>query len=203
MRSIPEFLLVALLVTITPGPGTAAILRVAARDGRAAAMSTVLGNSIGVLMWAILSAVGVSSLILASETAYNVLRIGGAAFLIVLGLRSLLQRARAQGSTDPLVEQPTRGGGWRIGIITSLSNPKLAVFFIALFPQFLQPHSAVLPAALMMAVVIVAFDLAWFGTLIYLVDRLRALMRPQVQQIMERVIGGVLIGVGVLLLTEA
>lgn len=164
-------------------------------------MGTVVGNSVGVLVWAVLSAVGVSSLILASNIAYNILRIGGAAFLIILGLRSLLQRARAQGSNESTGEQqPAKGGGWRIGVTTSLSNPKLAVFFVALFPQFLTPNSAVLPAALIMAAVIVAIDLAWFGSIIYLVSRARAMLRPQVQRLMERITGGVLVGVGVLLL---
>jgi threonine/homoserine/homoserine lactone efflux protein len=80
-----------------PGSRTATIIRIAARDGRAAALSAVVGNSTGVMLWAVLSAVGVSSLILASEVAYDVLKIGGAAFLIVLGLRSLLQRGSAHG----------------------------------------------------------------------------------------------------------
>src|SRR5690242_11948390 len=88
MRSIPEFLLVALVVTLTPGPATATVLRVTARDGRSAAYRAVLGHSAGVLMWGLLSAVGVSSLILASRVAYDVLKIGGAVVLIYLGLRS-------------------------------------------------------------------------------------------------------------------
>ena len=83
--------MVALLVTLTPGPATATIVRVAARDGRRAALSAILGNSIGVFMWGCLSAIGVSSLVLASEVAYTVLRVGGAVVLIVLGLRSLLR----------------------------------------------------------------------------------------------------------------
>ena len=140
-----EFLLVALVVTLTPGPATALVLRVAARDGRRAAIGAIVGNEIGVLTWALLSAVGVSSLIVASEVAYDVLRFGGAAVLIVLGLRSLLHRA----SDVPSVPRWT---GWRTGLLSSAANPKLAVFFVALFPQFLSPHTAVLPAALAMAV---------------------------------------------------
>lgn len=88
MRSLPEFLVIALLVTVTPGPGTATVLRVAARDGHAAARRTILGNSADVLTWGLLSAVGVSSLILASQIAYDVLRVGGAAVLVILGARS-------------------------------------------------------------------------------------------------------------------
>ncbi len=167
MRSMPEFLIVALLVTLTPGPGTATIIRVAARDGRAAALRAVAGNSAGVLLWGTLSAAGVSSLILASEVAYDVLRIGGA------------------------------------GLITSVSNPKLAVFFVALFPQFLSPHAAVLPAALAMAAVVVSFDLLWFSALTYAVGRAKALLKPRVQRIMERFTGAVLVGLGVRLAAES
>lgn len=206
MRSIPEFLLVALLVTLTPGPGTATIIRVAARDGRRAAFGAVLGNSAGVLLWAGLSAVGVSSLILASEVAYTALKVGGAAVLIVLGLRSLLHRSPTPEATPDAIPDAAPGrsgrGGWRSGMVTSFSNPKLAVFFVALFPQFLSPHAAVLPAALAMAAVIVALDVAWFSGLILLVDRTRGLLKPRLQRLMERLTGSVMVGLGVRLVIE-
>ena len=173
MRSVPEFLIIALLVTITPGPGTAMIIRTAARDGRRAAIHAVFGNSCGVVFWGLLSAVGVSSLILASEIAFDVLRGVGAAFLIVLGL------------------------------VTSIANPKLAAFFVALFPQFLTPHAAVLPAALTMAGVIVAFDLVWYSSLSWLVDRAGALLKPRLHRMMERFTGAVLIGLGARQAAEA
>src|SRR5207249_3853859 len=128
------FLIIALLVTITPGPGTAMILRVAARDGRRSALHAVAGNSCGVLVWGTLSAVGVSSLILASQIAYTVLRVVGAAVLIVIGVRSLI-RLRS-GSPDRDLARPGPRRGFRLGLVTSLANPKLAGFFVALFPQF-------------------------------------------------------------------
>lgn len=207
MRSVPEFLLIAVLVTITPGPGTATIMRVAVRDGRRAAFSAVVGNSIGLFTWAVLSAVGVSSLIIASEVAHTVLRIGGAAFLIVLGLRSLLLLGRSKKPADEPTtsadETRLRKAGWRVGLATSLSNPKLAVFFIALFPQFLTPGTAVLPASVLMAVVVVSLDLVWFGSIIYLIERATALLRPRVQRLMERVTGGALVAIGAVLAAEA
>lgn len=194
MRSVPEFLLVALLVTLTPGPATANVIRVAARDGRRAALGAVVGNSGGVLLWAGLSAVGVSSLILASEVAYTALKIGGGLVLVALGVRALLHRS----GSDPAVPAPRRSGnGWRTGLVTSVSNPKLAVFFVALFPQFLSPHTAVLPAALAMAGVIVALDVLWFSTVIALVTRARTLLRPRLHRVMERVTGSVMVGLGV------
>jgi threonine/homoserine/homoserine lactone efflux protein len=196
--SIWEFLLVALVVTLTPGPATALVLRVAARDGRRAALGTVVGNSMGVLMWATLSAVGVSSLILASQVAYDVLRFGGAALLIVLGVRSLLRR----DSDDAPTPLP-RLTGWRIGVVTSAANPKLAVFFVALFPQFLSPGTSVLVPALLMGVVIVLYDIAWFSLLAWSVDRAGRALRPRIRRLMERTTGAVLIGLGVRVAAEA
>jgi threonine/homoserine/homoserine lactone efflux protein len=175
------------------------ILRIAARDGRRAALGAVAGNSAGILVWAGLSALGVSSLILASRIAYDVLRIGGATVLVVLGLRSLLRRHR-----DEVRKAPRRGlVGWRLGLVTSLSNPKVAVFFVALLPQFLSPGTAVLPAALAMAAVIVALDVVWFSTLAYLVERAGKALRPRIRTLLERFTGTVLVGLGVRLAVES
>jgi len=198
---VTEFLIIAVVVTLTPGPGTATILRVAARDGRRAALSAIIGNSAGVLVWGILSAVGVSSLILASRLAFNTLRIVGAAVLIVMGCRSLL--ARHRGEAPRPHGKPRRTAGWRSGLVTSASNPKLAVFFVALFPQFLSPGSPVLPYALAMAAVIVLLDVLWFSTLAFAVDRARTLLKPRVQRGMERLTGAVMVGLGVRLATES
>jgi len=200
VRSLAEFLIIAVVVTLTPGPGTATILRVAARDGRRAALSAIIGNSAGVLIWGILSAAGVSSLILASQLAFDTLRVVGAAVLIVIGLRSLLQRHR--GDETAHQDKPRRRAGWRSGLVTSVSNPKLAVFFVALFPQFLTRGSPVLPYALGMAAVIVALDLLWFSTLAFAVDRARTLLKPRVQHGMERFTGAVMVGLGLRLATE-
>ena len=201
VRSLPEFLLVALIVTLTPRPATATIVRVAARDGRRAALSAIFGNSIGVLLWGGLSAVGVASLVTASEVAYTVLRLGGAVVLIVLGARSLLAHREAE---EAPVRAVRRVSGWRSGLATSVTNPKLAVFFIALFPQFLRPHANPLLYALAMAATIVAFDLVWYSTLAWAVDGAApALLAPRVQRMMERFTGAVLIGLGVRLAAEA
>jgi threonine/homoserine/homoserine lactone efflux protein len=200
MRSLTEFLVIAVVVTFTPGPATANVLRVAARDGRRAALSVIVGNSAGVLMWGVLSAVGVSSLILASRIAYDTLRIGGAVVLIAMGLRALGQRRHGAEAPEP---ERRPAAGWRSGLVTSMSNPKLAVFFVALFPQFLTPGSPVLPYAMGMAGVIVLLDVAWFATLAFAVDRATTIFRPKVRLIMERCTGAVMVGLGVRLATEA
>jgi threonine/homoserine/homoserine lactone efflux protein len=200
MRSPWEFFAIAIVVTITPGPGTATILRVAGREGRRAATSAIFGNSIGVLFWGALSAIGVSSLILASQIAYDVLRIGGAAVLVVLGIRSLLGRHTEPTNRDGA--EPPSSAGWRAGLLTSVSNPKLAAFFVALLPQFLRPGAPVLPIALAMAATIVLFDLIWFSTLAFTVDRARRILGPRLQHRLERISGAVMVGFGLKLASE-
>jgi threonine/homoserine/homoserine lactone efflux protein len=211
MNSWPSFLLVAVVVSLTPGPATATIIRTSARSGRRTALAAIAGNSLGVLLWATLSAVGVSSLILASQIAYDVLKFGGALVLVTLGIRSLLHSRRAGAASfgppadaapDPA---PSRGvaAGWRAGVLTGVANPKLAVFFIALFPQFLDPSDPVLPYALLMALVVVAVDVVWFSTLAIAVDRAGALLRPRATAWLERVAGGVMVALGARLAVES
>lgn len=211
MRSIPAFLAVAVAVTLTPGPAFALLLQVATRDGRRAASANIAGNSAGVLLWGALSAVGVSALLTADQVVYEALRICGAGYLLWLGIRAVLSR-RAVGEVQDGRSVPSGRGPedtprvWRAarkGLVNSLANPKLAGFFIALFPQFLVPGTAVLPAAMMMAAVIVAFDVLWYGAVAVLVDRYRHLVREQVMHRVEQVSGAVLVGFGLRLAAEA
>jgi len=217
MNSWPSFLLVAVVVSLTPGPATATVIRMSARSGRRTALAAIAGNSVGVLLWATLSAVGVSSLILASRIAYDGLKLGGAVVLVTLGVRSLLHSRRARaaqpddesretevdGLTAPVSGSGSVAAGWRAGVLTGVANPKLAVFFVALFPQFLDRSAPVLPYALLMAVVVVAVDVVWFSTLAIAVDRAGAVLRPRVTLWLERVAGGVMVALGTRLAVES
>jgi threonine/homoserine/homoserine lactone efflux protein len=212
VRSVPAFLAVAAAVTLTPGPAFALLLQVSAVHGRRAAFANIAGNSVGVLIWGALAAVGVSALVAANQLAYDILRVVGASFLIWLGARALLatrHRAEAADANEPhgLVSPPSASSAvWRAvrrGLVNSLANPKLAVFFVALFPQFLAPGAAVLPTALAMAVVIVTFDFIWYGSVALAVDRFRALLRPRLFRRLEKLSGVVLVAFGVRLATEA
>jgi threonine/homoserine/homoserine lactone efflux protein len=193
------FLPIAALMTVTPGPGTAMIVRSALRGGMRTALATIAGNSAGVLAWAVLSALGISALVAASELAFAALKVTGAAVLIYLGARSLL--ARRRGEPEPAqatMRPPSRHTAFRDGLATSLANPKLAVFFVALFPQFVADGAPVLPPALAMAGLIVLLDLAWYSTLAALVDRSRrAFVESELMRRLERLMGAVLIGLGV------
>ena len=97
---------------------------------------------------------------------FTTVKLIGAVVLIVLGLQGLLAR---KASSPP----PPPGTALRAGLVTSLANPKLAVFFVALFPQFVPDGAPVLPSALAMAGMVVALDLVWYSTLAYGVARTR------------------------------
>src|SRR5215211_5685433 len=187
------FVPIAALLTLTPGPATATVVRSAIR-GRRFALMTTLGNGAGVLTWALLSALGVSALVAASEVAFVALKLVGGATLVYLGVRAV---SGAGGDEVASVVGRT-GRAFRDGLATGLANPKLAVLFVALFPQFVPDRSSVLPAALGMAALVVAFDLVWFSALALVVDRAkRAFIGTRLARWIERVVGAVLIGLGI------
>jgi threonine/homoserine/homoserine lactone efflux protein len=201
LRDLPAFLLVALVVVFTPGPATALIVRNALRSGRRAAWATTAGNSTGILLWALASVLGISALVAASQTAFAVLRTAGAITLVLLGVQAW-RRARAG---LPAAERAPRGGRsrYREGLLTSFANPKLAVFFIALFPQFVPHGQAVLPATLAMAVIIVGLDVVWFTVLATVVARAQAAFTERGwARRMERISGAVLVALGLRLAAE-
>jgi threonine/homoserine/homoserine lactone efflux protein len=204
VHSLPAFVAVALAVTLTPGPAFALLVQTAAASGRRAALATLAGNSAAVLTWGALSAVGVSALVTASSAASLALRVGGAAYLGWLGLRALLARGEAAPGAAPRAEAAGGGvlRGARRGLVSGLANPKLAVFFVALLPQFLTPGTAQLPAALAMAAVVVGCDVLVYGTVVLVVDRFRRVLRPRVLAAVRRISGAVLLGAGVRLATS-
>jgi threonine/homoserine/homoserine lactone efflux protein len=202
LHALLTFVPVAALLSLTPGAATALVVRNAARGGRRHAFFTTSGNSIGVLAWGCFAAVGIATVVAASAAVFDAVKLAGAAVLVVIGLRSLLSR-RARGPGTPEAMTASANAAFREGLFTSLANPKLAVFFVALFPQFIPRGAPVLPSALAMAAVIVAVDLVWYSTLALLVARARkAFVGGGWARRVERLTGAVLIGLGIRLALE-
>jgi threonine/homoserine/homoserine lactone efflux protein len=196
LHTLLTFLPVAAALTFTPGVGTALVVRSAVRGGRREALVATVGNSLGILAWGVFAAVGVAAVVAASASVFTTVKLIGAVVLIVLGLQGLLAR---KASSPP----PPPGTALRAGLVTSLANPKLAVFFVALFPQFVPDGAPVLPSALAMAGMVVALDLVWYSTLAYGVARTRRAFSegPWLRRA-ERFTGGVLVALGVRLALE-
>lgn len=193
-ETLVSFAGIALLVSVTPGPATALVVRSAALHGRRQALHVVLGNSTGILMWALASVLGISALIAASEAAFLGLKIAGAVVLIVLGIQALRGRG-TEREADP--ERAARSA-YGNGLMTSFANPKLAVFFIALFPQFLAEGESVLLTTLAMALLLIAIDLVYFTLLALVVSRAkRAVVGSAIARRIERMTGAVMVGLGI------
>src|SRR4051794_21820269 len=158
-------------------------------------MLTTLGNSTGIVLWALASVLGISALVAASETAFVGLKVVGAVVLVVLGVQALRGSDGGPRTADGGRAARTAYGN---GLLTSFANPKLAVFFVALFPQFVPDGASVLPSTLAMAVLLIAVDLVYFTLLALLVSRTRhAVMGSTLARRVERMTGAVMVGLGV------
>ncbi|MEV4015285.1 LysE family translocator [Nonomuraea angiospora] len=195
------------LVAMAPGVSTAIILRQTLRAGRGSGMAATLGNETGILLWGLAAAFGLSALLVASQLAYDVMRVAGAVVLVVMGAQALWQTRKGAPETGAEVEEavvPGRRGPYLAGLGTCLANPKAAVFAMSFLPQFVAPGQNVPVTLATLAVVWVLVDLAWYGLLIWTVDKARAVLgRPAVRRRLEQISGLVLVGLGVRLAVEA
>jgi threonine/homoserine/homoserine lactone efflux protein len=189
--SVVAFLIASFTLAVVPGVGTAMLLRQAARGGRTAAVATVAGMEVGVAVWAFGAALGLSVVLIASEVAYQVLRVAGVVVLIGFGVRALV------GRSAPEVGGVARGGGFRSGLLVNLANPKLAVFAVSFLPQFVPPGAGRWVLVLL-AVAWVVIDTVWYLLVLALLATLAdVLQRPRVRVVLERVSGVALVGLGV------
>jgi len=195
------FLPVAALLTITPGVATVLVVQRAARDGRRAALLTTAGNEIGVLVWAVAAAVGLAAIVAASAAVFTIVKLAGAVVLLVLGLRALVRRrSRERLSTVRFVHERS---AFVSGLVTAIANPKLAAFFVALFPQFVPRGSPVLGAALVMALLLVVLDLVYYSVIAALVARAAdAFLHGPWMRRAERTCGAMLVALGLRLALE-
>jgi RhtB (resistance to homoserine/threonine) family protein len=201
------FIGVAAIVIVIPGPDTAVVTKNVLIHGRRAGLGTSLGVSAGLSVWTIAAAVGIASLVRASEVAFTVLKLVGALYLVWLGIQAV--RAAGRQLTDDHASSPAgrpgmgAGGGFRQGFLSDLANPKIGIFFTSLLPQFVIPGHAVLLPFLILGAIFVTMTVLWL--LAYTLVAARAaetLMRPRVRAALDRVTGVVLIGLGLRLAVE-
>jgi threonine/homoserine/homoserine lactone efflux protein len=190
-----SFFGVAVLLALAPGPDNLFVLMQSAMWGRTSGMFVVLGLCTGLIGHTVAVAAGLAAIFAASETAFTLLKLAGAAYLAYLAWHALRSRGDG-GSTERPVAR--RGGQlYRRGIVMNLSNPKVSLFFLAFLPQFTSPargsvalQTLSLGALFMLATLLVFGLLAWFsGTL---GERMQNSRRAQV--ILNRVAGVVFLG---------
>ncbi|HZB22522.1 MAG TPA: LysE family translocator [Gaiellaceae bacterium] len=188
-----EFLAIAVLVIVTPGPDTALTIRNTLLGGRRTGISTALGVATGQAVWAFATALGVAALLAASEPAFFALRIAGAAYLVYLGAVSLLAAIR-QSAREPVRRRIDRS--FRQGLLSNLGNPKMAAFFPSLLPQF-ATSDATFASLLALGLLFSAMTLAWLTAYAFAVARAGDLLRRSaVKRALDAVAGAVLVALG-------
>ena len=202
MRDPLLFLGVITLLTITPGADMAMVSRSVFLGGRPAAFATTLGIGAGCMVWAIASAAGVAAVLAASETAYDALRLVGAAYLVWLGVQSLwAAAARPRGGQTPSqggLTPASRGRPFRQGLLTNLFNPKIALFYTTFLPQFIRPGDPVLLLSMAMAGVHILLGIVWLSAYAWLLDRaVEAFKSSRLRRALDAVTGAVLVAFGI------
>ena len=205
---VAGFLALALL-TISPGADMALVARVAVARGHRAAVWTTLGICAGLPLHAAASALGLAAVLAASATAFTVLKLLGAAYLIWLGISAIREAGRGEVVADVLTagaEGRTSGEGWRAflqGFLSNALNPKVALFYLAFLPQFMRPGDSVLGRSLLFAGIHAAQGIVWLTLYAYALDRLGVLIRRSgVRRWLERTTGAVLVALGLRLAFE-
>jgi threonine/homoserine/homoserine lactone efflux protein len=204
--SLWAFLLISIFVLVTPGPDTAVTIRNTLLGGRIAGVATAFGIALGQWIWALATSVGLVAILLASEPIFNAVRWAGAAYLIWLGVQTLRSAMapspRDAGSiaTDLPGRRPrlSASAGFRQGLLSDLGNPKMAVFFASVLPQFAPEGQGMLSTLVALGIVFSAMTLAWltlYATVIAsLGDTFR---RSRIKRAIEGLMGAALVGFGV------
>jgi len=151
------FLIASLILAITPGPGVIYVLTQTLSQGRAAGLASVCGIALGNLANAAVAALGLAVVIAASSAAFTVVKFAGAAYLVFLGVQALRARPRAEARAVSGRMSPVKL--FRSAFFVALLNPKTALFFAALLPQFIQPGDAPLAQTFFLGSVFVVLAL--------------------------------------------
>ena len=190
---LAAFLGVSAIVIVTPGQDTALTIRNTLLAGRSGGIATAAGVVSGQLVWALAASAGLSAVLLASAPLFMAIRIAGAAYLVLLGVQALVAAIRGAHRVDADAAPRRRRAPYRQGVLSNLGNPKMAVFFTSLLPQFGSSFAAMLALGLVFA----TLTLVWLSA--YAVAVAKAtnfLQRSWVRRALDAVTGLVLVALG-------
>jgi threonine/homoserine/homoserine lactone efflux protein len=191
------FVGVSVVVAVVPGPDMALVARNVLGHGRSAGFATSLGICTGILGWAVAAGLGVSTILATSSSAFTVLKLAGAAYLIYLGIATLRAHdASIAAGANGAAELPWQRA-WLQGLLSALLNPKLGVFFLTLLPQFIAPGDQPDVRALQLAVLFDLIGLVWLLMYSAILGAVGArLNRPGPRRLTRWLTGTILVGLG-------
>jgi RhtB (resistance to homoserine/threonine) family protein len=202
-NAIWTYLIAISLLTITPGVDTVLIIRNTTRGGwRDGALSS-LGICLGLFVHALVSAVGISVILLQSAWAFQVLRLAGAAYLVWLGIASLRNATRRNAFEDLAGHRPTFVAfkprrSLREGLLSNVLNPKAIVFYMAFLPQFIDPAGSAVSQSLFLAGLHFLIAMVWQCLLASVVDQARRwIQNSRVRRTLDGITGTIMVFFGI------
>jgi threonine/homoserine/homoserine lactone efflux protein len=198
---LAAFLGIAILVIATPGQDTALTIRNTMLGGRPAGVATAGGVAAGQACWTAAASIGLAALLVASEPVFVALRLAGAAYLVFLGLQALRHAIRpgkraVERSDGPSLAAPR---AFRQGLLSNLGNPKMAIFFTSLLPQFGSSFASLLALGLLFC----ALTFVWLAAYSFAVARAGDLLRrPRIRRSLDAFTGTCLVAFGIRLAAE-
>lgn len=201
------YLAVIAVLTITPGPDMLLVLRNGIRDGARAAWVTGLGCCAGIAIHAALAVLGLSAILAASSEAFTAVKIAGALYLVILGVQAIAGSFRSERGAD--AGAPGRaaaamaGSPFRQGLVSNLLNPKIALLFLTLLPQFVADGEPRVATTALLAAVFLTVAVVWWRAFSLAVGPLgRFLSRPRVVTWFDRGAGALLVALGLRVAVE-
>ena len=202
--SLLAFALICLGMVLTPGPNMIYLISRSICQGRAAGLISLGGGALGFVIYMLCAALGITALVMAVPLAYDALRIGGALYLLYLAWQALRPGGRSPFQVRDLpADSPRRLFG--MGLLTSLLNPKIAVMYLSLMPQFIEPgHGSVLAQSLVLGCTQIMISVSVNALIAVMAGSIAVFLagRPVWQQVQRWLMGTVLAGLAVRMLAE-
>lgn len=197
------FIIAGIILNVTPGADTIYIITRSAAQGKKAGIYSVLGIATGTLLHTLFAAFGLSIILMKSAIAFNIVKYLGAAYLIYLGIKMILDKSNLYNNKNSKFENTDLFKIYRQGFFTNLLNPKVALFFLSLMPQFIKPNYAngATPFVIL-GLTFITTGTFWCLFLVYSASYITKVLRENdaKSKLMQKLCGGIFIGLGLQLL---
>ncbi len=202
VEAFVAFIAISLVVIVTPGQDTALTIRNTLAGGQQSGVMTAFGVAAGQAVWALATALGVVAFLVTSEPLFAAIKFAGACYIGFLGLQSLYAAFRAapadSGDNSVVLPGLAPGKAWRQGIISNLGNPKMAVFFASLLPQFAPAGTTTFSGLAFLGLIFCLMTFVWLtGYAVVVTKAGDVLRRPRIRRSLEGLTGAALLGLGV------
>ena len=196
MSAFAAFLITAIVLAITPGPGIAYVVARTVSGGRKEGLASCFGTGLGGMLHVLAAALGMSLLIAQSALAFAVVKYVGAAYLVYLGVRLLMRKSQELQTVQVSSQGPRRA--FLEGILVEALNVKTALFFLAFLPQFVSAGQPLVPQLVLLGSICVALNTAVDVVAVFAADRLLAskVARATRARLLTRISGVTMIGLG-------